>query len=97
MQVHGKRSCITNEKAVIQAIVRFVLEKWITPHPFRNANGDSDLQVASGADARKVLEEHWGSWIQDSDWQWIIQHGYNTVRIPVCLSHGSRMPTNFAH
>lgn len=70
----------------VQPFIRFVLEKWITPHPFRNAgDGESDLQVASGQDARKVLEEHWASWIQDSDWNWIVQHGYNTVRIPVCM------------
>jgi aryl-phospho-beta-D-glucosidase BglC (GH1 family) len=68
------------------ASLRFVLEKWITPYPFRNAgSGESDLQIAAGADARKVFEEHWASWIQDSDWQWIVQHGYNTVRIPVCI------------
>lgn len=66
----------------------FVLEKWITPHPFRNAgNGESDLQVAGGQDARKLFEEHWGSWIQESDWQWMVQHGYNTVRIPVGYYH----------
>ncbi|CAG7849291.1 Glucan 1,3-beta-glucosidase 3; AltName: Full=Exo-1,3-beta-glucanase 3 [Serendipita indica DSM 11827] len=67
----------------------FVLERWITPSPFRNAAapGQSDLHIAQGQDARKNLEEHWGSWINDEDWRWIIDHGYNSVRIPVGYYH----------
>ncbi|PVF99726.1 glycoside hydrolase [Serendipita vermifera] len=67
----------------------FVLERWITPSPFRSAvaPGQSDLHVASGADARQILENHWANWIKDEDWQWIVDHGYNTVRIPVGYYH----------
>jgi aryl-phospho-beta-D-glucosidase BglC (GH1 family) len=75
---------------MIQFILRFVLERWITPSPFRSAAapGQSDLHVATGADARQILEHHWGNWIKDEDWQWIVDHGYNTVRIPVSLAKG---------
>ena len=41
----------------------FVLERWITPTPFRNAvaPGASDLQVAKGYDAKAILELYWNS------------------------------------
>ena len=44
----------------------------------------SDLDVAKGKDAKRILEEHWDSWITDEDWKWMKEHGYNSVRIPVC-------------
>ncbi|CAG8741604.1 13945_t:CDS:2, partial [Acaulospora colombiana] len=44
-------------------------------------------KIASGPDARQILEQHWANWIKDEDWQWIIDHGYNTVRIPVGYYH----------
>jgi glucan 1,3-beta-glucosidase len=63
----------------------FVLEKWITPSPFRNAAspGESDLDIAKGKDAKAILEEHWDNWIGEEDWKWIKDKGYNSVRIPV--------------
>ena len=63
----------------------FTLERWIAPAPFANAMspGQADLHVAQGYNARETLEHHWDTWITDSDWQWLAQHGFNTVRIPV--------------
>ena len=63
----------------------FVLERWISAHPFRNAAspGQSDHDVAKGKDAKAVLEEHWDSWIKEEDWVWIKEKGFNSVRIPV--------------
>lgn len=73
----------------------FTLERWIASGPFANAlgPGQADLHVAQGRNAREILEHHWDMWITDSDWQWLAQHGFNTVRIPVrqtCIfnSHG---------
>lgn len=65
----------------------FVLEPWITPEPFRNAAGSkqSDLDIASGKDAKAVLEHHWDSWVTDDDWKWIKERGFNSVRLPVSL------------
>ena len=63
----------------------FVLEPWISSSVFRNAvaPGRSDMDVARGTDAKAVLEQHWDSWIQDEDWAWIKERGFNSVRIPV--------------
>jgi glucan 1,3-beta-glucosidase len=73
----------------------FTLERWIAPGPFANAAGpgQADLHVAQGSNAREILEQHWDTWITDSDWQWLAQRGFNTVRIPVrqaaFINHGS--------
>lgn len=63
----------------------FTLERWIASGPFANAvsPGQADLHVAQGWNAREILEYHWDTWITDNDWQWLAQHGFNTVRIPV--------------
>ncbi|KAJ7460786.1 glycoside hydrolase superfamily [Mycena latifolia] len=67
----------------------FVLERWITEAPFRNAAppAQSDLDVARGTDARQVLEIHYDTWITESDWEWIAELGLNTVRIPIGYYH----------
>lgn len=63
----------------------FVLERWISETPFRSAIGhaQSDLDVARGPNAQQVLEQHWDTWITESDWTWIADKGLNSVRIPV--------------
>ena len=63
----------------------FTLERWIASGPFVNAvgPGQAELHLARGPNARAILEHHWDTWIVDSDWQWLAQHGFNTVRIPV--------------
>ena len=67
----------------------FVLERWICPQVFRGAAapGQSDFDVASGENAKQILESHWDEWIRDEDWKWIKERGFNSVRIPVssCL------------
>lgn len=63
----------------------FVLERWISPGPFRSAKApaQSDLDVAHGSDAKAILEQHWDDWITEQDWIWLRDRGFNTVRIPV--------------
>ena len=63
----------------------FVLERWISESPFRNARppAQSDLDVAKGEGAKGILEQHWDTWITEDDW--LAEKGINTVRIPVCL------------
>ena len=66
----------------------FVLEGWMAPNSvFREAvkPKSSDMDVAQGGNAKAILEEYWDSWIGDEDWNWIKDHGYNSVRIPVSL------------
>ncbi|TFK70766.1 glycoside hydrolase, partial [Pluteus cervinus] len=67
----------------------FVLEPWITPHPFRfaQAGGQSDFDVAKGSHAKEVLEEHWKTWITQQDWEWLSEKGINAVRIPIGYYH----------
>ncbi|KAF8995741.1 glycoside hydrolase superfamily [Cyathus striatus] len=67
----------------------FVLERWISPSPFRCAAepGQSDLDVARGKDAKSILEHHWDSWITEGDWRWIKERGLNSVRIPIGYYH----------
>ncbi|ORY27437.1 cytoplasm protein [Naematelia encephala] len=67
----------------------FVLERWISSHPFREAvsPGQSDHDIAKGGHAKAIFEEHWDNWITDDDWKWIKDHGYNSVRLPIGYYH----------
>lgn len=67
----------------------FVLEPWISDVPFRSAHapGQSDLDVARGANARLTLETHWDTWIKVEDWAWLVEKGINTVRVPIGYYH----------
>ena len=62
-----------------------MLERWIAETPFREAEApaQSDLDVAKGANAKEILEQHWDTWITEADWAWLAEKGINTVRIPV--------------
>ncbi|KAF8896026.1 glycoside hydrolase superfamily [Infundibulicybe gibba] len=59
----------------------FVLERWIADEPFQfaAAPGQSDLDVARGAQARELLERHWDTWITEIDWSWIAHCGINAI------------------
>ncbi|KAI0628657.1 glycoside hydrolase [Trametes polyzona] len=67
----------------------FVQERWISDSPFRNAAApaQSDLDIATGSDAKEILEHHWDTWITDADWAWLAEKGINTVRIPIGYYH----------
>ncbi|KAH6880300.1 cytoplasmic protein [Coprinopsis sp. MPI-PUGE-AT-0042] len=67
----------------------FVLERWITESPYREAAGpgQSDLDVAKGRNAKAILEKHWDTWITEKDWSWIAGVGINAVRIPIGYYH----------
>ncbi|KAJ7156091.1 glycoside hydrolase [Mycena crocata] len=67
----------------------FVNENWMTPSVFECASGRqlSELDIASGWNstkrARHTLENHWGTFISDSDFSYLSSIGINTVRIPI--------------
>ncbi|KAF9821390.1 hypothetical protein IEO21_00636 [Rhodonia placenta] len=69
--------------------VLFVHENWMTPSVFACAAGQqlSELDVASGwnstANARSVLEHHWDTFINQSDFEYLASIGINTVRLPI--------------
>lgn len=61
----------------------------MTPSLFTCASGDkmSELDIASGWGsldaARALLERHWDSFIDTSDFQYLASLGINTVRLPI--------------
>ncbi|PWZ02928.1 glycoside hydrolase [Testicularia cyperi] len=70
----------------------FSLEGWLTPSLFQQAREpkDSELDVVEGMDpneARSMLDNHWDNFINQDDLQWMVDHGINTVRIPVGYFH----------
>ncbi|WVQ83628.1 hypothetical protein IAT38_005769 [Cryptococcus sp. DSM 104549] len=67
----------------------FSLEQWICPQVFREAKspGQSDYDVAAGGNAKRILEEHWDTWITEDDLRWIASKGFNSVRLPIAYYH----------
>lgn len=67
----------------------FVHEAWMTPSLFTCAAGDqvSEVDIAhswgSTSGARSVLERHWDTFINESDFQYLARIGINTVRLPI--------------
>ncbi|KAL0580953.1 hypothetical protein V5O48_001045 [Marasmius crinis-equi] len=66
-----------------------VLEPWITPSIFDNTGDDSIIdeytlgQKRNTPEMRKILENHWDTWITEDDFKAIRAAGLNHVRIPV--------------
>ncbi|KAG8926337.1 Glucan 1,3-beta-glucosidase 3 [Tulasnella sp. 417] len=67
----------------------FTLEPWIVQAPYRSASGTraSDLDVAKGKNAQDIIEDHWENFITDEDWEWLVERGINTVRLPIGYYH----------
>ncbi|WFC99587.1 hypothetical protein MYAM1_002332 [Malassezia yamatoensis] len=70
----------------------FSLESWITGSLFEHAadpkGSEHDILAnMSPNDARALLERHWDNFINDGDWQWMAQHGINSVRLPIGYFH----------
>ncbi|KZT36647.1 glycoside hydrolase [Sistotremastrum suecicum HHB10207 ss-3] len=67
----------------------FVNERWICDSVFANAAapGQSDLDICKGSNAQKIFETHWDNWMTPSDWQFIVNQGMNTVRLPIGYYH----------
>ncbi|KAE8209698.1 hypothetical protein CF327_g6349 [Tilletia walkeri] len=73
----------------------YTLEAWLTPSLFTNApeskgkQGKSELEVVqgNGQEAKKLLENHWDNFVNEGDWNWFVQHGINTIRLPVSYYH----------
>lgn len=68
----------------------FVLEKWIFDGLFANSSGGSELDAVSatvakeGIDvARQKFEQHWRSYMNDQDWEWLQSKGVTGVRAPI--------------
>ncbi|KII88646.1 glycoside hydrolase family 5 protein [Plicaturopsis crispa FD-325 SS-3] len=67
----------------------FVHENWMTPSLFKCAAGKklSELDIASGwgstTNAKAVLERHWDTFVNQSDFEYLASIGINTVRLPI--------------
>ncbi|KAJ7710029.1 glycoside hydrolase [Mycena rosella] len=63
----------------------FVHESWMTPSIFQCASGHkvSEFDIASGSNARTILENHWSTFISESDFSYLSSIGINTVRLPI--------------
>jgi glucan 1,3-beta-glucosidase len=70
-------------------LFRFIHEKWMTPSLFSCASGSqaAEMDIAYGwwsiDNARTVLERHWDTFINDTDFQYLASIGINTVRLPI--------------
>ena len=68
---------------------RFVQENWMVPSLFTCASGprSAEIDVASGwgsvDNARAVLERHWDTFINQTDFDYLANVGINTVRLPI--------------
>ncbi|KAI0082754.1 glycoside hydrolase [Panus rudis PR-1116 ss-1] len=67
----------------------FVHEDWMTQSLFKCAAGKkvSELDIAQGwgsqTNARALLERHWDTFINQSDFNYLASIGINTVRMPI--------------
>jgi hypothetical protein len=81
----------------------FALEPWLTPSLFEGvANADSEmdlLRALPAAEARERLERHWRGFLDAGDWEWMREHGINTVRLPLLYVHfcASQAPQLLRH
>lgn len=68
---------------------RFVQENWMVPSLFACASEprSAEIDIASGwgsvDNARTVLERHWDTFINQSDFDYLASIGINTVRLPI--------------
>lgn len=63
-----------------------VLEKWMKPSLFAGLQAEDETSwcVELGREeASRRLRNHWDTWITEADFEWIAEHGFNAVRIPV--------------
>lgn len=69
----------------------FSLETWLTGSVFegvKDPKSEWDLnKQLSSKDVKERLHNHWGNFINDGDWNWMVQHGINTVRLPIAYFH----------
>lgn len=63
-----------------------VLEKWMTPSLFKNSTAADEYGLCEELGpnkAPKLLDTHRASFITETDFAWIAEHGLDAVRLPV--------------
>lgn len=66
----------------------FVGEKWIFHRIFPDGTNCELEAVAKGAEddkegTKKLLEDHWISYVNDDDWKWLQDNGVTGIRVPL--------------
>jgi glucan 1,3-beta-glucosidase len=62
-----------------------ILEPWITPSLFKGTNTPDEFTFCDQASPQRIraLQKHHKTWIARQDFQWLAEHGFQAVRIPV--------------
>lgn len=61
-----------------------VLEKWMTPELYQNTNAEDEFNLLKAVEnPEEMLKKHRDTFITETDFIWIKEHGIDTVRIPV--------------
>ena len=61
-----------------------VLEKWMTPELYQGFDAEDEYHLLQARDDDKqMLQRHRDSFITKEDFQWIKNHGMDTVRLPI--------------
>ncbi|RLV94827.1 putative glycosyl hydrolase [Spathaspora sp. JA1] len=73
----------------------FLLEKWIYHGLFieseeKGGGIDCELKVVSGLvkkygveETRNKFEKHWQEYVNEDDWQWLVDHNVNSIRLAI--------------
>lgn len=60
-----------------------VLERWMTPSLFEGTTARDEYDLMRQPGAAEMLERHRQTFITERDFEWLVAHGINAVRIPV--------------
>ncbi|MFZ3010077.1 MAG: cellulase family glycosylhydrolase [Candidatus Microsaccharimonas sp.] len=60
-----------------------VLEKWMTPTLFDGTNANDEYSLMQTPGAKQKITHHRDTFITESDFAWIRDHGIQAVRIPI--------------
>lgn len=60
-----------------------VLEKWMTPGLFAGIDAVDEYTFMQTSGAREKLQHHRNTFITESDFLWLAEHGMNAIRLPV--------------
>ncbi len=60
-----------------------VAEKWMTPRLFAGIEAHDEYTLVQSKQGREQLAAHHRTFIQESDIEWLKDHGVNAIRVPV--------------
>ncbi len=82
----ASHSAMSGAVAAVNLGAWMVLEKWIVPSVFQGLKAEDEYSLGlelGAAKASELLRRHRDTWITEKDFQWIANHGLNTVRLPI--------------